>query len=165
MNGGGSAPGPRASPAGPPSGAPVVGTSFPEVAFGPLSRADIARYAGASGDFNPIHIDDDYAWAAGAPGVFAMGMLPAGYLATALSRWFGGALGVRRFKVRFAARVWPGDVLVCTGRVASVTGGVAAVELVARRRGPGLPEGGGISEEVAVVGEAEVAVGGSVGGA
>ena len=54
------------------------GMELGEVVFGPLERADIVRYAGASGDFNPIHIDEGYARETGAPTVFAMGMLPAG---------------------------------------------------------------------------------------
>jgi peroxisomal enoyl-CoA hydratase 2 len=144
----------------PRSEAPVeIGSLLPEIAFGPLGRADIVRYAGASGDFNPIHIDESYARRAGAPGVFAMGMLPAGYLATAVGRWFGGALRLRHFKVRFTARVWPGDVIACTGRVASIDEGVAAVELVARRRGPVTGESLFPPEEVAVVGGAEVRLG------
>jgi acyl dehydratase len=136
--------------------AAVPGMSFEPIAFGPLTRADIVRYAGASGDFNPIHIDDDYARSAGAPGVFAMGMLPAGYLAHALSDWVGGPQWLRRFKVRFTTRVWPGDELVCSGTIVSVDDGVARVALEARRRGNGpagleLPD-----DELAIVGEADV---------
>ena len=89
------------------------GMDLEEVVFGPLQRVDIVRYAGASGDFNPIHTDEGYARATGAPTVFAMGMLPAGYLAHALSDWFGGPQRVRRFKVRFTTRVWPGDEIAC----------------------------------------------------
>jgi peroxisomal enoyl-CoA hydratase 2 len=132
------------------------GMDLGEVVFGPLERADIVRYAGASGDFNPIHIDEGYARAAGAPTVFAMGMLPAGQLAHALSDWFGGPHRLRRYKVRFTTRVWPGDEIVCTGSVVAIEEGVVKVALEARRRGPGpndlaLPE-----EEPALVGEADV---------
>ncbi|MFN2489161.1 MAG: MaoC/PaaZ C-terminal domain-containing protein [Actinomycetota bacterium] len=135
------------------------GMDLGEVVFGPLERGDIVRYAGASGDFNPIHIDEGYARAAGAPTVFAMGMLPAGYLAHAVSDWFGGPHRLRRFKVRFTTRVWPGDELVCAGRVETLgAGGVVTVKLEARRRGSG-PEGLELpAEEPALVGEAEVEV-------
>ena len=132
------------------------GMELGEVVFGPLERADIVRYAGASGDFNPIHIDEGYARETGAPTVFAMGMLPAGYLAHATSDWFGGPQNLTRFKVRFTTRVWPGDEIACSGRVSDVVDGVVRVMLEARRRGPG-PSGSDLpDEEVAIVGEADI---------
>lgn len=132
------------------------GEEFGDVVFGPLERSDIVRYAGASGDFNPIHIDADYARSTGAPDVFAMGMLPAGYLAHAVSDWFGGPHHLRRYKVRFTTRVWPGDEIVCSAKVVSIEEGLVKVVLQARRRGPG-PEGLDLpEEEVAIVGEADV---------
>jgi acyl dehydratase len=131
------------------------GMDLGPVVFGPLDRADITRYAHASGDLNPIHLDDERARAAGAPSVFAMGLLPAGHLAHALCDWVGGPQRLRRLRVRFTARVWPGDELVCRGRVDSLRGDVVTVALEVRRRGPG-PEGLDLSrEEVALVGEAE----------
>jgi acyl dehydratase len=132
------------------------GMDFEEIVFGPVSRADIVRYAGASGDFNPVHIDEDYARSTGAPTVFAMGMLPAGYLATAISTWIGGPQHLRRFKVRFTTRVWPGDEIACTGRVVAIEQGIVKMTVEARRRGPG-PEGANLPEdETAIVGEADV---------
>jgi acyl dehydratase len=132
------------------------GMELEEVVFGPLERVDIVRYAGASGDFNPIHTDEGYARATGAPTVFAMGMLPAGYLAHALSDWFGGPQRIRRFKIRFTTRVWPGDELSCGGRVESVEDRLVRVSLEARRRGSG-PEGIDLpDEETAIVGEADL---------
>ena len=132
------------------------GMDLGEVVFGPLERADIVRYAGASGDFNPIHVDETYARRSGAPTVFAMGMLPAGYLAHALSDWFGGPHHLRGYKVRFTTRVWPGDELVCTGRVESIEGRLILVLLEARRRGTGPQDAGVPEEEVAIVGEARI---------
>ena len=132
------------------------GSDLGEVVFGPVTRSDIAAYADASGDDNPIHQDETYARAQGSPTVFAMGMLNAGYLAHALSDWFGGPQHLRRFKVRFTTRVWPGDELACTGTVSSVEGQVVSIDLKATRRGPGP---GGIDlpqEEVALTGLAEV---------
>ncbi len=138
---------------------PELGSAFPGRTFGPLGRVDIVRYAGASGDFNPIHIDAPYARATGAPDVFAMGMLPAGYLAHAASDWLGGPAVFRRFKVRFAARVWPGDLLVCTGVVTEVDGARIVVALTAIRRGEG-PEGDTLpDEEIALTGELEAELG------
>jgi acyl dehydratase len=80
------------------------------VTFGPLTPSDLVRYAGASGDFNPLHHDQAFATGAGLPGVMAHGMLSAGILASALTAWFGPG-SVRRYTVRFLSPVWPGDVL------------------------------------------------------
>lgn len=132
------------------------GMELGEVVFGPFDRADFVRYAEASGDNNPIHQDEAYAQANGAPTIFAMGMLPAGYLAHAVSDWFGGPVTLRRFKVRFTTRSWPGDEIVCTGRVTAIEDGIVKVTLEARRRGKG-PEGLGLDEEqTAIIGEADV---------
>lgn len=132
------------------------GMDLSEVVYGPIERVDIVRYAGASGDFNPIHIDEGYARSTGAPTVFAMGMLPAGYLAHAVSDWFGGPQHLRRFKVRFTTRVWPGDEIVCRGRVTSVEGSKINVTMEAMRRGPG-PDGVELAqEETALLGEADI---------
>lgn len=132
------------------------GMEFEETVFGPVSREDIVRYAEASGDDNPIHQDEEYARASGAPTVFAMGMLPAGYLATALSQWAGGPQHVRRYKVRFTTRVWPGDEIVCTGRVVSVEDNVVKLSVAAARRGRGPQELNLEQEENAIVGEADI---------
>jgi acyl dehydratase len=132
------------------------GMDLDELVFGPISRSDIVRYAGASGDFNPIHIDEGYARSTGAPSVFAMGMLPAGYVANAVGEWFGGPQHLRRFKVRFTSRVWPEDEIVCSGRVVAIEDGSVKVTFEARRRGSG-PEGANVKEEeTAIVGDADV---------
>lgn len=86
---------------------------------GPVSRTDIVRYAGASGDFNPLHHDEVVAKEAGLPSVFAMGMLGAGYLARLVSDWLG-LQNLQHFRVRFAAQVWPGEVLHSSGSVTRV---------------------------------------------
>lgn len=134
------------------------GMELEEMVYGPLSREDIKRYADASGDDNPIHQDEEYAKASGAPTVFAMGMLPAGYLAHAVSDWFGGPQHLRRFKVRFTTRVWPGDEIACRGTVVSVEGDTVKVALEARRRGSG-PDGLDLAEEeLALTGEADISL-------
>jgi acyl dehydratase len=134
------------------------GMDLGEVVFGPLKREDFKAYADASGDDNPIHQDENYARSTGAPTVFAMGMLPAGYLAHAVSDWFGGPQQLRRFKVRFTTRSWPGDEIVCTGRVDSIEGNLVRVRIEARRRGEG-PEGLNLDpEQIALTGEADVEV-------
>jgi len=84
--------------------------------FGPLTRTDFVRYQGASGDFNPIHHDEEFARAAGFPTVFSVGMLQAGILGSYLTDWLG-ADNVRGFAVQFREQVWPGDTLTCAGKV------------------------------------------------
>jgi acyl dehydratase len=113
-----------------------VGDTGPEFVIGPLTRTDFVRYAGASGDFNPIHHDDEFARSAGLPSVMAHGMLSAGFLASFVTRWFGAG-SVRHYKVRFRERVWPGDVLRAEGRVTALVdaadGKHAQLELSLRR--------------------------------
>jgi len=92
---------------------------FPVRQLGPLTRVDIARYAGAAGDFNPLHIDEAFAVANGFPSVFAMGPLGAGFLAQTLAQWVGPQ-NVREYSVRFTGQVWPGDILSAEGIVEHV---------------------------------------------
>jgi acyl dehydratase len=93
-----------------------VGDEIPAFVVAGLTRTDLVRYAGASGDFNPIHHDEEFARAAGNPTVFGHGMLTAGFVAKCVTA-FVGVEGLRRYKVRFATRVWPGDTITCKGTV------------------------------------------------
>jgi acyl dehydratase len=102
------------------SGPVRLGDRGPPFSFGPLTRTDIVRYAGASGDMNPIHHDETFARSAGLPTVMAHGMLSAGLLGSFVTRWFGAG-AVRRFEVRFRERVWPGDVLTARGTVIALS--------------------------------------------
>ena len=73
-----------------------------------LTRTDLVQYAGASGDFNPMHHDEVKAQAAGLPSVFGHGMFSAGFLAKAVTDYVGvGTL--TKYKVRFAKQTWPGE--------------------------------------------------------
>jgi acyl dehydratase len=118
-----------------------VGVQAPVREFGPLNRQMFVRYAGASGDFNPMHYDDQLAQSAGYPSVFAQGMFSAALLAGFATDWLGAA-GVRRFGVRFREQVWPGDVLTCSGIVAAVSAESdvdrVSVELTATRQTGGV---------------------------
>lgn len=75
-----------------------------------LTRTDLVQYAGASGDFNPMHHDEVKAQAAGLPSVFGHGMFSAGFLASALTDYVGVG-NLTRYKVRFTKQTWPDDVL------------------------------------------------------
>jgi acyl dehydratase len=104
------------------------GDAMPVRECGPVARGDIVRFAGAGGDFNPLHYDDEHARAAGFDGVIAMGQYQAGLLAAALSDWVG-AEHVTSFRVRFARPVSVGDVVLLQGTVTAVESGHASVEL------------------------------------
>ncbi len=75
-----------------------------------LNRTDLVMYAGASGDFNPMHHDEVKAIAAGQPSVFGHGMFSMGFLGTAITDYVGIG-NVRRFRVRFAKQTWPDEKL------------------------------------------------------
>src|ERR1700682_6751149 len=79
-----------------------------------LTREQIAAYAKASGDHNPIHLDDDFARTVGLPGVIAHGMLQMGLMATVAAEAAGGPEKLRRLYCRFAGMVVPGDVVTFT---------------------------------------------------
>jgi len=75
-----------------------------------LTRTDLVRYAGASGDYNPMHHDEVLATAAGQPSVFGHGMFSMGLLGTALTD-FVGAGHLTHYQVRFSRQTWPGEEL------------------------------------------------------
>lgn len=75
-----------------------------------LTRTDLVQYAGASGDFNPMHTDEATAQERGLPSVFGHGMFTAGLLGKALTDYVGVG-NLRTFKVRFTKQTWPGEVL------------------------------------------------------
>jgi acyl dehydratase len=81
-----------------------------------LTRTMFVRYAGASGDFNPMHHDDTIATSVGNPSVFGHGMLTAGLMARVVKDWFGPE-ALRRYQVRFSKQVWPGDTLTFGAKV------------------------------------------------
>ena len=86
------------------------GDQAPEVSH-ELTRTDLVMYAGASGDFNPMHTDEVKAQEAGLPSVFGHGMFTAGLLGKALTD-FVGVGNLRNYKIRFTKQTWPGETLV-----------------------------------------------------
>ncbi len=91
-----------------------IGDEIPRIEKPPITRAALALFAGASGDHNPMHIDIDYAQAAGMPDVFAHGMLSMAYLGQLLTSWVPQS-DIRSFGVRFSAITHIGDALTCRG--------------------------------------------------
>jgi acyl dehydratase len=101
-----------------------VGTELPEQAHR-VTRADLVRYAGASGDLNPIHWSDRVATGVGLPGVIAHGMLTMGLAARAVTDWAGDPAALVEYQVRFGRPVVvPDDD---TGAEVTVRGRVGAV--------------------------------------
>jgi peroxisomal enoyl-CoA hydratase 2 len=96
-----------------------VGDEAPPLVVENLTRTNFVRYAGASGDFNPMHHDDTIATQVGNPSVFGHGMLTAGLMARVLKDWFGPE-ALTRYQVRFSKQVWPGDTLTCTATVTAL---------------------------------------------
>lgn len=99
----------------------------PKITIKDLKLTDFVRYAGASGDFNPLHYDSEFVRDRGYDGVFAMGMLSAGFLSHLVTKW----LGLRRityFKTKFESLVWPGDDLILFGVVEAMNPANGLVE-------------------------------------
>jgi acyl dehydratase len=83
-----------------------------------FTKEQVAAYAEASGDHNPIHLDDDFARQVGLPGVIAHGMLQMGLMATVAAEAAGGGTRLRRLSCRFAGMVVPGDTVTFTAEPA-----------------------------------------------
>lgn len=96
----------------------AVGATAPPITH-TLTRTDLVRYAGASGDYNPMHHDEVKAQKAGMPSVFGHGMLSMAILGRALTDWLGAG-AVRTYRVRFVKQTWPDDELTTHVEVTGV---------------------------------------------
>jgi len=92
-----------------------------------LTRTDLVMYAGASGDYNPMHHDEVKAKAAGMPSVFGHGMFSMGFLGGAVTD-FVGLDNLQSYSVRFVKQTWPDETLRTKVVVRSVEGGVATLD-------------------------------------
>jgi acyl dehydratase len=109
-----------------------VGDTYTERVVEDLKRTQIVQYAGASGDYNPLHTDEIFTTkVAGYPSVFAHGMLSMGMTGRMLTNYVGDGR-LTRYGVRFTSQVWPGDTLDATATVEAVRteGGKHYVDLV-----------------------------------
>jgi acyl dehydratase len=109
-----------------------VGDTRQEQVVDNLTRTQIIQYAGASGDYNPLHTDEVYTTkVAGYPTVFAHGMLTMGMTGKMLSNYVGDGR-LTKFGVRFTSQVWPGDSLTTSATVEAIReeGGQHFVDLV-----------------------------------
>jgi acyl dehydratase len=97
-----------------------VGDLRQETLVEDLTRTQIVQYAGASGDYNPLHTDEVFATqVAGYPSVFAHGMLTMGITARLLTDWVGDGR-LLSYGARFVKQVWPGDTLTARAEVAAL---------------------------------------------
>lgn len=94
-----------------------VGDAIPTMVKPAITHLQLALYAGAGADHNPIHVDEEAAKAGGLPGIIAHGMLPLGFLGQLLTQWVPQNQ-VRSLSARFVAMAFPGDVITCSGKVA-----------------------------------------------
>src|ERR1700737_4202415 len=95
----------------------TVGQTLPPLAKH-VTVEQIRQYAEASGDRNPIHLDESFARSAGLPGVIAHGMLTMAFANQMVTDWLGARSLLRRLQGRFAGMVLPGDDVTCSGSVA-----------------------------------------------
>jgi acyl dehydratase len=93
-----------------------VGDAIPKLVKSPVSHLQLVRYAGASGDFNPLHTDPKFGELAGTGGIIAHGMLIMGFVGQMLSDYVGPT-ALRKFDVRFKGMTHLDDVITCTGTI------------------------------------------------
>lgn len=111
-----------------------VGDQIPEVRVTPDKYLTV-RYAGASGDFNPIHIDEEFAKAVGLPGRILHGLWSMAQVARAQTEAAGGPAHLKRLSVQFRGMGVPEQEVVVTGLVREVQDGRAIVDTVAEQSG------------------------------
>lgn len=106
-----------------------VGDTYSECLVEDLKRTQIVQYAGASGDYNPLHTDEVFTTkVAGYPSVFAHGMLTMGMTGRMLTNYVGDGR-LTKFGVRFTNQVWPGDTLTSTATVEEVSDGIVKLKV------------------------------------
>jgi acyl dehydratase len=106
-----------------------AGDTYTECLVEDLSRTQIVMYAGASGDYNPVHSDEKFTKeVAGYPSVFAHGMLTMGMTGRMITNYVGDGR-LTKYGVRFTSQVWPGDTLNSTATVVDVTDGIVNLNI------------------------------------
>ncbi len=111
-----------------------AGESIPELRITPDKYLTV-RYAGASGDFNPIHIDEEFAQAVGLPGRILHGLWTMAQVARAQTEAAGGPERLKRLSVQFRGMGAPEQEVIVSGTVREVTDGRAIVDTVAEQAG------------------------------
>ncbi len=114
-----------------------VGDVMPVLVKAPIDKVQLVKYAGASGDFNPLHFDPEFAKAVGVGDVIAQGMLIMGFVGQAMTNWIPKKY-IRKFGVRFAGMTRLGDVVTVTGAVKEKTGKRIVCDLEAKNQNGAL---------------------------
>ncbi len=114
-----------------------VGDAMPALVKAPVDLVQLVKYAGASGDFNPLHFDPEYGKAVGLGSNIAHGMLIMGFVGQAITNWIPKKF-VKKFGVRFAGQTLPGDIVTVTGVVKDKTGNRIVCNLEARNQNGNL---------------------------
>lgn len=94
----------------------VEGADLPEVKKGPITRAQLVDYASASGDYNKLHYDEEFAKKAGLSGCIAHGMLVMSMVGSCVLEWFKGSV-VKNYKIRFTGMTKENDTLTIKGKI------------------------------------------------
>jgi acyl dehydratase len=118
-----------------------VGDELPGLSITPDKHVTV-RYAGASGDFNPIHIDDEFAQTVGLPGRILHGLYTMAQVARALTDAGGGPHSLQRLEVTFRGMALPEREITVSGQVTAVEDGVATVEVRAEQDGKAIVRAG-----------------------
>ena len=106
-----------------------IGDTYSECLVEDLTRTQIVMYAGASGDYNPVHTDQLFTEkVAGYPSVFAHGMLTMGMTGRMITNYVGDGR-LTKYGVRFTSQVWPGDTLNSTATVEEVSDGIVNLKV------------------------------------
>ncbi|MGA3114783.1 MAG: MaoC/PaaZ C-terminal domain-containing protein [Syntrophobacteraceae bacterium] len=118
-----------------------VGDVMPVLVKAPIDKVQLVKYAGASGDFNPLHLDPDVGKAVGLGGTIAHGMLIMGFVGQAMTNGIPKKY-IKKFGVRFAGMTRPGDVVTVTGVVKEKSGNRIVCDLEAKNQNGTLLIGG-----------------------
>ncbi|HCX87921.1 MAG TPA: dehydratase [Gammaproteobacteria bacterium] len=114
-----------------------IGDRIPSLTVGPIGRTQLALFAGASGDHNPIHLDDEVARESGLPGSIVHGMLNMAFLGRLLTQWVPQQQ-IQRFSSRFVGMAFPGDEVTCSATVKSLemppAGNRVVLDLIAQNQ-------------------------------
>ncbi|WP_332648565.1 MaoC/PaaZ C-terminal domain-containing protein [Lysinibacillus sp. 54212] len=111
-----------------------VNQTLPSYTKPPITKIGLVKYAGASGDFNPLHTDDEFAQKIGMKGVIAHGMLIMGFLGEYVMKLAGDLAGVKQFSMRFGAMTFPGDTITCWAKIKEIQGCEVQLELTAKKQ-------------------------------
>jgi acyl dehydratase len=106
----------------------AIGTEIPSLVKHPTTQ-QLVMWAGASGDYNPIHYDKDFALSRGLTGVVMHGQLGTAFLCHMLSDWYGAKGSLKKINVSYKSFSYPVDTLTCRGTVKDVTEAVVTLDI------------------------------------